>query len=159
MNELDKITTFVRNNLGEYLKDSPLLDWYLGRLYEKNQIIIIKDDDEIKAIQGYFLCSDEDLPYIESGEWTLPVQYSNGDIIYLALTVSIPDYKGLSTKYLKEIGKQVMKIVRKRNITKIIAYDLPDKKLKIWTKIFNKWVFESGDLSLLKRQEEKCLVN
>ena len=150
MIELKDILKFAHENLGSYLNDSPLLNWYLLCLYEKDQIIVIKNNDEIKAIQGYFLCTDEDLPYIETGDWTLPLQYSYGDILYLALTISIPDYKGLSTKYLKEIGKQIMKLVRHRDITKIIAYDLPDKELKIWTKVFNKWIFRQGNLSLLK---------
>ena len=152
MMKLEDIVKFVRNNLGTYLKDDNLLDWYLSRLYEKGQIIVIEDNNEIKAIQCYFLCTDGDLPYIETGEWTLPLQYSNGDILYLALTVSIPDYKGLSTKYLKEIGRQVMKLVRQKNITKIIAFDLPDKELKIWTKVFGKWIYHQGDLSLLKME-------
>ena len=61
MNEqFDRIVTFVRNNLGTFLFDSPCLNWYLSRLYEKEQIIVIEENDEIKAIQGYFLCTDED---------------------------------------------------------------------------------------------------
>ena len=147
----DKIISFVRNNLGEHLFDSPLLNWYISRLYDKGQIIVAEDNGEIKAIQCYFLCWEEDSPYIETLNWTLPLRYTEGDILYLALTVSV------SFKYLKEIGERVRGLIKEKDITKVVAYDLPDKEVKIWRKIFGKWFYEQGNLSLLKQEEEKCL--
>ena len=144
MKSLDEIKTFIRANLGEYLIDNSLLDWYLSRLYEKNQIIVVKDNDEIKAIQGYFLCTDEDLPYIETGEWCLPLNFINGDVLYLALTVS------KESKYLKKIGEEVRNIMHNKHIAKIIIYELPEKKVKIWTKVFGKWLYNQGGLECLK---------
>ena len=145
---LEQIITFVRNNLGEYLKDSPCLDWYFSRLYEKDQIIVIEENNEIKAIQAYFLCRDEDLPYLEVvNDWVLPINYFEGSVLYLALTIS-KDFK-----YLLEIRKRVRVLMHKYNITKIIAWDIGDKKVKIWTKVFNKWIFKSEKLDVLQKQE------
>ena len=155
MNEqFDRIVDFVRTNLGNYLRDSPCLQWYLSRLYEKNQIIIIEDNGEIKAIQSYFLCRDEDLPYLEiTNDWVLPLSFSEGDILYLALTIS------KDTKYLLEIRKHVRVLMHKYNITKIIAWDLLDGKVKTWTKVFGKWIFKQEKLDILQKQEVfQCLT-
>ena len=143
---LNEITKFVRNNLGEDLVDNSLLDWYLSRLYEKNQFFIVSEGWIIKAIQGYFLCEENDLPYVENLEWVLPLNYSRGEIIYLALTVSV------EFKYLKQIGEIVRHYARKNNLKKVVAYDIKDKEVKIWTRINGKWLYNQGTLSLLKQE-------
>lgn len=141
---LEEITDFVRKNLGKDLIDNKLLDWYLSRLYDKEQFLIVYEDNEIKAIQGYFLCEENDLPYIETLEWCLPLNFTNGDILYLALTVST------NFRYLKAIGEEVRRLIKQKSIHKVIAYDIRDKEVKIWTRLYNKWSYKQGNLNLLQ---------
>ena len=90
-------------------------------------------------------------PYIEVvNDWVLPLNFTSGGVLYIALTIS------KNTKYLLEIRKRVRVLMHKYNITKIIAWDLLDKKVKTWTKVFNKWIYKQEDLKILQQEVFQC---
>ena len=143
MIDIYKIYDFINENKGKNIYVDEVLYWYLERLCDKGQIIVIEENGGIKAIAAYFLCREQDLQYVESWNWSLFLNYSEGDIMYVSLVVS----KGFI--YTRKIYKALVEISKALNVFK--AYTVLLGQLKVLVEIdrcTNKLIFKRRILCL-----------